>query len=403
MKKLMNKNFILLLQGNAFSSIGDILYSVAIGYWVYEQTGSTALMGIMSSISMFVVMFVSPLSGSIIDRIERKGIIVGMDIIRGIIMLGVGILAYMNQLSIPIVLLAAFISSMCSVFFSPAVSTLMIDIIPHDDMVRGQSISQGISSFISLIDEAFSGALVALLGVPFIIVLNGICYLLSACTEMFIDVPKSKGQGDKIDTKGVWKDLKTGFNMMFEDRFMKLFLPVALISNLLGSGMYSLMLPFILDKGFTLEMYGFLMASLTLSSLVCVFMLGIIKLTPKQRYIAMTIGFTAQMIFFVLAFLSKSFGVLCCFMFIGSFLNTVGNSIFNASMMLALPEENRGSILGFIRSASTGGNALSTILYGFLCDIFPIYLVFIVGNALSVIPIIHMCIQSDTKEFVVNN
>ena len=53
-KKLWNKNFVLLLQASAVSMIGDLMYSVAIGYWVYQQTGSNSLMGIMSSISMFV-------------------------------------------------------------------------------------------------------------------------------------------------------------------------------------------------------------------------------------------------------------------------------------------------------------------------------------------------------------
>ena len=52
-KKLWNKDFVLLLQGNAVSTIGDLMYSVAIGYWVYEQTGSSGLMGIMSAISTF--------------------------------------------------------------------------------------------------------------------------------------------------------------------------------------------------------------------------------------------------------------------------------------------------------------------------------------------------------------
>ncbi|MDY4972687.1 MAG: hypothetical protein SO103_03925, partial [Erysipelotrichaceae bacterium] len=79
MKKLWNRDFILLLQGNAISALGDILYSVAIGYWVFEKTGSNALMGIMSSISLFVVMFVSPFSGSLIDKMDRKHIIVIMD------------------------------------------------------------------------------------------------------------------------------------------------------------------------------------------------------------------------------------------------------------------------------------------------------------------------------------
>lgn len=34
------------------STIGDLMYIVAIGYWVYEQTGSSGLMGIMSAMDI---------------------------------------------------------------------------------------------------------------------------------------------------------------------------------------------------------------------------------------------------------------------------------------------------------------------------------------------------------------
>lgn len=402
-KKLFNKDFILMLQGNAISAIGDILYSVAIGYWVYEKTGSSTLMGIMSSVSMFVVMFMAPFSGTIVDKCERKSIIVGMDVLRGIIMLVIGILAYLNQLSVPIVVFAAFLASLCSAFFRPAVSTLMIDIIPHDDMVRGQSISSGVSSFVSLIDEAFSGALVALCGVPFIIILNGISYLISAVTEMFIDVPKTKGQGEKVTLIGILKDFKIGFLEIFQNRFLKLFIPVALITNLLGSGVFSLMMPFILEKGFTVDMYGYLMALQTAASLICVFLLGIIKLKPKLRYYGMCLGFVTSVIFYIGGYITNNYILMCVLMFLGSFMNVLGNSIFNASLMLALPEENRGSILGFVSSGSTGGCALSVILYGILCDIFPIYLVFIVGNILTMLPMLYLCLHRDTKEFVLSH
>ena len=98
-RKLWNKDTILMLQGNAVSALGDILYSVAIGYWVYEKTGSSALMGIMSSISMFMTMLVMPFSGSIIDKCSRKLIIVGMDTLRGVIMLALGVLAFADSLA----------------------------------------------------------------------------------------------------------------------------------------------------------------------------------------------------------------------------------------------------------------------------------------------------------------
>jgi len=77
--------------------------------------------------------------------------------------------------------------------------------------------------------------------------------------------------------------------------------------------------------------------------------------------------------------------------------------VFNASLMLALPNENRSAILGFIQSASVGGTALSTVIYGFLGDALPMYLVFAAGNALSIGPMLYMCFHPRTKKFILEN
>ena len=44
-KKLFNKNFLLMLQGGLVSNFVDILYSIAIGFYVFNKTGSEAMMG----------------------------------------------------------------------------------------------------------------------------------------------------------------------------------------------------------------------------------------------------------------------------------------------------------------------------------------------------------------------
>ena len=399
-KKLWNKDFILMLQGNAVSDIGDLLYSVAIGYWVYEQTGSSALMGVMSSISMFVTMFLSPFTGSIVDKCSRKGMIVGMDVLRGLIMLALGVLLYMSKLTIPGVLLAAFLASLCSVFFNPAVNTLMIDIIPHDDMVRGQSIFSASNALINMVGKAFSGVLVAFLGVPLIVVLNGVSYLISALTETFIHVPRTVQQGEKVTVKGVLHDFGRAIKAIFADKFLKTFVPVLLLLNLLCAGPMTLMLPFCLEKGFTMEQYGLLMSIEMAASLVCVIILGVVKTTPKVRYWLQAIGFTASLICSILAYLSTGFVTLSVFLFLSTGLNMVGNSILNAALMLALPDENRGAILGFIEAACVGGCALSAVIYGLLGDLFPLYLVFVAGTILTLVPMVFACFHRITREFL---
>ena len=401
--KLWNRNFILLLQANLVSTIGDLMYSVAIGFWVYEKTGSNSLMGIMSAISMFVTMFLSPFTGSIVDKCNRKWMLVAMDLLQSAVMLTIGVLAWMDKLNVPGVLIAAFLAAIGSVFFSPAASTVMIDIVPHDDMVRGQSIFSGVNALINMMGTAFSGVMVAAFGVPLIVILNGLSNLYSAVSELFLHAPKSVQQGQSVTVKGIFRDFGQAARDIFSSRFLRLFVPLALILNLLSAGPLTLVLPFCMEKGFTVDMYGYLMAVWTAASLICVLVLGIVKLQPKVRFWVMAIGFTGSVLFFGIVYLSRQFVPLCIAAFLASFFNCAGNTVFNASLMLALPEENRGAILGFIQSASVGGTALSAVIFGVLGDVFPLYLVFTVGNLLSLGPMLYMCFHPDTKKFVLEH
>ena len=402
-RKLWNKDFVLLLQGNAVSTIGDLMYSVAIGYWVYAQTGSSGLMGIMSSISMFVTMFLSPFCGSIVDKCNRKWVVVVIDALQGILMLTVGILAYLNALNIPLVLIAALLAAFGSVLYSPAISTMMLDIIPRNDMVRGQSVQSSVSTLINLVGTAFSGAMVAFFGVPLIVVINGLSNLYSAVTEMFVRVPKTLQQGMQVTVKTILHDTRKAIGTIFTDRFLCLFVPCALIINLLGAGPFTLILPFCLEKGFSVDMYGYLVSVFTAAQLLCVVLLGTIKLKPKARFWVMALGFSCSVVFLVLAYCSGQFIAMCCFAFIGSFLNCAGNTVFNASFMLALPEENRSAILGFMQSASVGGSALSAVTYGLLGDVLPLQLIFVIGNVISLLPMLYMCFHTKTKEFILDH
>ena len=279
----------------------------------------------------------------------------------------------------------------------------MIDIIPRDDMVRGQSIFSGTNSMISMVGTAFSGVMVAFFGVPLIVVINGLSNLYSAATELFIHVPKTVQQGTPVSVKSILRDSKNAIQTIVSDKGLRLFIPCMLILNLLGSGPFTLILPFCLERGFSVDHYGYIMSVYTAASLLCVLVLGIVKLRPKARFWTLALGFSSSVIFFCLAFSSTTFLSLCIWTTLAAIANCAGNTIFSASLMLMLPEENRGAILGFIQSASVGGSALSAVIYGVLGDIFPLYLVFIAGNAISLIPMLYMAFHPRTKTFIIEH
>lgn len=70
--KLWNKNFFLLWQGQLVSVLGDVLYSIALGFWVYERTKSTAIMGTLEAVTMLPRVILGPFAGVFVDKWDRK-------------------------------------------------------------------------------------------------------------------------------------------------------------------------------------------------------------------------------------------------------------------------------------------------------------------------------------------
>ncbi|MBQ6884062.1 MAG: MFS transporter, partial [Clostridia bacterium] len=138
-------------------------------------------------------------------------------------------------------------------------------------------------------------------------------------------------------------------------------------------------------------------------SLIAVVLLGAIKFSPKARYLILAITFPLSEIFMLTAYLQTEFALTCVFGLLGMLTNTAGNTVFSAAMMVAIPKDRRGAILGFVSSASVGGSALSALAYGFLGEIFPLETVFSVGCLLGLIPMLYMCLNRRTKKFIVEN
>jgi len=388
-KKLWNKDFILLWQGTAVSVFGDVLYSIAIGYWVYRETGSTALMGTMSSISMFVAMFLTPFTGAIVDRIDRKNVIVGMDAFRGVLMLVVGFIALQGNLSVEMVMFTAFIAAICNVMFRPATTTVFVDLVPASDLVRAQSLTHGTMSLIDFVGKGISGALLTFFGVGAMIVLNGISFIISAFTEMFINVPKTLKQelNQTITVKRILGDVAQGARDAVATPGLNVLLISALVANFVGSGYSALMLPLATMKGMNLTEYGMFIGLSSLAAVLALAILGIFKIKAKHKMPIFIGAFILNTIFVITGLLGQGFVWLTVFFFLGDFMMVIGNALLNATMILAIPRDKRATVFGFVSSFSIAGVALSMLGYGFLAEIYDLSILAIIGTALAMFSI----------------
>ena len=401
--KLFNRDFVLLWQGMAFSAFGSILYSIAIGYWVYETTGSTALMGMISSITLFTMVFLGPITGAMTDRMHRRNVLVITDMVRGGIFLLVGYMALKSELNVTMVVIVALVSGVCEAFFSPAASSLFPDLLPNDEVVRGQSIASGTDSMIRLAGSAASGSLIVMFGVPILILLNGATYFLSAFSELFITPITTKNQNTKIDVKTIISDMKAGAKFAFTSAGLSTMMIAVLIINLLASGFNTLMVAYVLSQGMDMIQYGMIAGATSFGGLVGMMIISLIKIKDEKRYLVSMSTFIMSSVFIVIGLVLGNYYQLIIFFFIAQLTNAIGNALFNAAFILYTPQEKRGILVGFISSAAIFGSATSALIYGFLGEFIPLKLLGIFGNILAMVPFVAILKDKNTKKIFATN
>ena len=386
-KKLFNRDYILLIQGSLFSSFGYVLYSAAISYWVYQETGSTALMGILSGISMFIRMFLLPFAGTVSDHTSRRNIVAGSDAVCGVFFTLAGILAVTGHLSIPVVVIAAAVSGVCGSFLPPAAISLLADVIPKEEFIRGQSIFNGGTSLLQLAGQAISGVLIVAVGAPLLILINGICYFISALTEVFIHDYPSHNADDEVNFALLRKGFVDSGKDILADHAIFAFSLGVIVLNFMCSGAYALLVAYTLENGMTTQQYGYLGAVISLGGLLGMLVVGILKIAPTKRFMVMIVSYGIMGVAAGLGFIVADFVPTCILFVIAFTFNGVGNGILGGCVTLMMPEEKRGAMMGFFQAACIGGDALSGVFFGILSERFPINLVCGFGHILTLIPL----------------
>jgi MFS family permease len=173
-----NRNYRYTWMGQIVSEVGDHFNNVAVLSLAIQETHSGAVVaGLMLSRAIPAVM-AGPLAGILLDRFDRKRIMIASDLIRGVIALGF-IAAIRYQQTWLLYLLSAFLM-LASPFFTSGRSAILPSIATENELHTANSLTQTTGWITLAVGAFFGGTAVAQFGYALAFVFNSLSFFFSA-------------------------------------------------------------------------------------------------------------------------------------------------------------------------------------------------------------------------------
>jgi len=134
---LKKRAFVLLWSAQLVSTIGDSLTSLAAGIIVYRLTGSALSVGLMLMATAVPTLFFGLIAGVVVDRFDRKRIMVAADLTRLVI---VASIPFLVNIHIAWLYVMVMLSASVTQFFSPANESVLPEIATEEELGAANSI-----------------------------------------------------------------------------------------------------------------------------------------------------------------------------------------------------------------------------------------------------------------------
>jgi len=381
---------LLLLSGVGIANLGAWIYLIALNVLVYNMGGSALAVATLYVIKPLATLFTNAWSGSMIDRLNKRKLMIYLDIYRAVF---IAILPLVPSLWI--VYLLVFFISMSSAIYEPTAMTYMTKLIPVEQRQRFNSLRSLIGSGASLIGPAVAGILLIASTPNFAIYMNAIAFLLSGFITLLLPNLDKEYDSNTSSDKLSLALLKKDWNIVLS--FSKKSVYIVCVYFLFQGMMVLATANDSLELSFAKEIllltdseYGFLVSIAGAG-----FILGAITNTILSKKLAPSFLIGIGSLFIAIGYLiyafSNEFLMAAIGFFILSFSMAYANTGFYTFYQNNVPVHMMGrigSIYGLVIAAIT---IFITILFGVATQFISVQLVVIVGVLVMLLITIILC------------
>ncbi len=243
------KGFSVVWVGQIISLIGTAMSNFALTLWAYEVTGKATPLALVGFFFVTPMVILGPFVGALVDRGNRKFLMMLSDLAAAVTMLFVLILFLTDNLQIWHLYISATITGIFQGFQWPAYSAAISLMLPKEQYARANGMLElaGNASFV--VAPLLAGALIAPLGVGGIITIDLVSAIFAITTLFLVHIPQpEKSAAGKEGEGNFFQEAAYGFRYIFARPSLLALQIIFLVGNFFNALAFAVFAPMILGR-----------------------------------------------------------------------------------------------------------------------------------------------------------
>ncbi|NJE55349.1 MFS transporter [Thermococcus sp. 21S9] len=378
--KGLGRNFWLFAIGRFISQLGWAVQDVALPLYVLDQTHSGSMMTLFILAEIIPSIIVMPFAGVVGDRYNRKWLMVGFDLLRGVLLFGV--IAF-NFLGIYQLLAVQVVMAILGSFFSAGTGAMFPDLVDKELLEKANSTVASLTIIARLLGPALGGLIYGIGGIRLAILINAVSFFGSGLFEMLIHY---EWKAKPIEGIGqVLSDIKEGVRFIFRHSYLKTLMTFAIFMGIFGAPFGAVLLPYAMREvlKFTSVQFGlmesFFMGGALLGNVIIAVKFG--KEAGRFLFRAMFVNGLVMMVFVWLISPASNLdrnGAFVLLMAVAIVMGVAEAFIdipIQSKIQRAVPSEVRGRVFSALGILTRIATPLGLVLVGPLLNLYPAWLV----------------------------
>lgn len=365
------KNFILFLISNTISSLGDYIYDIAIVVYLYKLTGSSLVLGGFFVFQFIPSLIFTPVVGTLIDKLNKRKIIIFTNFIRGILLL---ILLF--KISTSIIFLTTLILGICDELIRATNNAMIPQIVDKNQITRANSILSILDSSTMIIGPVIASFLMSITEITGSIILNALSFAISG-----IIMGLTKINNININTKkeNFFYEVKKGLKVIFQDKFIK-YIIIIWGLLLMGIGITSSLIMILITDymGLTTKSYGWLTAAEGVGIAIASLIIIRKKNTSNVHLVVYGLAFLGIGIL-IAGLFSNIYVLLVSYLIIGFGASTAPVGI-RSLLQTNISKDMLGRVFTSVRFTVTSLRILSISVFSILAGYMDLRFIFVIAS-----------------------